>query len=179
MDKRLIAIRRHRDTLVNISKVLRWFFLLVFIAYLIVIAAIIAFMLLPPEGFTRVEPTDSITMLPIACNIAAGGVALLLTSFMFKKIAHGLSPFCPLVSKALAVLGAVLLIGVISDALIAPGTRIGSVSATSMMTFDYAGSDQNALKLDGKSLLASIFCFALSFIFRYGTVLQNEADDLM
>lgn len=179
MDTRVIAIRRYRDSLTSISKVLRWVFLVAFFAYLVIVVAVIAFTLLPPSGFTRIEPTSGVLLLPIACNVAAGGTALLLISHMFGKIALGLSPFCPSVSKALAVLGSVLLIGVVSDALITPGTQIGSISATSMMTFDYGGSGQNAFNFDGKGLLISIFCFALSIIFRYGTVLQNEADDLM
>lgn len=179
MDKRAIAIHRYRDSLTSISKVLQWVFLVAFFAYLVVVVAVVAFALLPPSGFTRIEPASGILLLPIACNVAAGGTALLLISLMFRKIALGLSPFCPSVSKALAVLGGVLLIGVASDALIAPGTQIGSISATSMMTFDYGGSSQNTFNFDGKGLLISIFCFALSIIFRYGTVLQNEADDLM
>lgn len=179
MDKRLVTIRRYRDSLTSACKMLRWFFLIVFFVYAVIAIAIIVSSLLPPNDFTRIEPANSVLMLPIICNVTAGGVALLLLSFMFRKIALGLSPFCPPVSKALIVLGAVLLIGVISDTLITPGTQIGSISPTTMMTFDYGASDQTLFNFDAKSLLASVFCFALSIIFRYGTVLQNEADDLM
>lgn len=158
---------------------MRWVFSVMLVVYLIVIGVICVFSWLPPEGATSLLPESPITFIPIAFNFASGALALGLLGMMFGRIAQGVTPFSGGITRLLCILGFVLLVVFVSEALIPAGTQIGAVGDASTMSFDFGSSDTGIVSLDAKSLLASIFCLSLAAIFKYGTVLQEEADDLM
>lgn len=182
MDKRLDQIEKTRQ---NISRTCKWLsrtFHVFFIAYCLTVVVIAFFALFPLAGFSYVGPNNVILFVPIFCNIAAGGLAIMLIARMLRAIGKGESPFSLSSAQQIKALAIVLMVGVVTGALITPGTQVGSVSESGAMVLDFLGGsndDMYTMHIDLKGLLISIICFALSPIFRYGALLQNEADDLM
>ena len=98
---------------------------------------------------------------------------------MLRTIGKGESPFSLSSARQIKVLAIVLLVGVVAGALITPGTQVGSVSESGAISLMSIGHTTDIAYIDLGDLLLSIICFALSPIFRYGALLQSEADDLM
>lgn len=179
MDSRLSALTRSRRTIVSISKKLSWVFAIAFALYCIVFISIALLILFAPVGYDVLAPTCPFAWLPVFCSILSGGLALFVLTILFRCIGRGESPFTKFASTQFIVIGAVLLLGVVSEALIAPGTAIGVADGVAAMAVEYNQNPASTVHIDVKGFIVSISCFALSAIFRYGAILQCEADDLM
>lgn len=182
MDERLSKMELARKNITRICKRLSWAFITFFVIYCLVVVSVTFVAIFPPAGFSYVGPGNVLTFLPIVCNIFAGGFAIIVIARMLRTIGKGESPFSLSSARQIKVLAIVLLVGVVAGALITPGTQVGSVSESGAMVLDFLGSsndDMYTMHIDLKGLLISIICFALSPIFRYGALLQSEADGLM
>lgn len=179
MDARLAGIKRGRSRLTAISRKLGIVFLICFIVYCLAIAAISFFILLPPEGFFRIgNGTISIFFLFVLSN-AASAFALFLISRIFAEMGCGESPFNKTRVRQLQALGLLFIFAAISNSLIVPGAEVGVQSGDFTVSF-YSGQPAGGSPdLDINSWLIAIVCFMLSMIFKYGALLQQEADDLM
>lgn len=179
MDKRLNQMRATRRNMTGLCKWLGWFFTLSFVVYCLAIILVAIVIVLPPIGFDYVGPKNALSFIPIICNLTAGGIALFVVARMLRVVGRGQSPFSMSCARQIKFLAIVLIIGVVAGALITPGTQIGSMGSSNFVVFDFAESEKYDAHIDIKSLFISIICFALSPIFRYGALLQSEADDLM
>lgn len=182
MDKRFDQIEKSRKNITRFCRWLSWAFNVFFAGYCLAVAGVTFFAIFPLPGFSYVGPDSMLAFLPIVCNVFAGGLALFLVAQMLRTVGKGLSPFSLSCSRQIQVLAVMLLIGVVAGAFIAPGAQVGSVSESGAMVFDFPGASKNdmyTMHIDLKGLFLSIICFALSPIFRYGALLQSEADDLM
>lgn len=180
MDKRFDQIEKSRKNITRFCKWLSWVCYVFFAGYCLVAVGITFFAIFPLPGFSYVGPSSVLAFLPIVCNVFAGGLAFFIVARMLQKVGKGLSPFSLSCSRQIQVLAVILLVGVVAGALVDPGTRFGSESATGSISFDFRGSNRyDSVYIDLRGLLLSIICFALSPIFRYGALLQSEADDLM
>lgn len=183
MDRRLNQMKIEQKRITAFCRRLSWVLYIFFIAYCLTVALVAWVSAFPPASFSYVGPSDPMLFIPMICNLGAGGVAIFVIARMLQKVGKGLSPFSLSSSRQIKILAIILLIGVVSEAIIDPGARIGSESTTGSISFGFSGSSSGAayesVHIDFTSLLVSIICFALSPIFRYGALLQSEADDLM
>lgn len=179
MDRRLSQMEAARKKVSSLCRYLSWVFLFCLVLYCLIVLLIIFAAIFPPAGFSYVGPASIFAFLPIGCNVFAGGFALFLIMRMLKAIGEGLSPFTPLLARYIKVLAIVLLVGVVVRAFIDPGIQVGSVNGSSSIAYESAGNENHSVYIDSKGLFISIICFALSPIFRYGALLQSEADDLI
>lgn len=179
MDKRVEQLNSRKKSIVSISKKLQWVFFVILALYILGILGIVIYSIALPSEFVFIGPDSVISLIPVALNAIACGFVLLILGFVFREIGKGASPFTVHIANCLNVLGAILLIAFISGILIQPGTEVGAVSDSAAMTIDYDSNSSDLINLDIKSLLASVVSFALSAVFRYGAILQSEADDLV
>lgn len=183
MDSRLSQLKTDRERVTRFCKWLSRVFYIFLMIYCLVVVLIVSSAIFPPLGFSYVGPDNVLLFVPIICNITAGGIALFVIARMLQMVGNGLSPFSLSSSRQIKILAIVLVVGVISGAVINPGTQFGSESASGAVAFGFSDKPNNAayksIHIDIKSLFLSIICFALSPIFRYGALLQSEADDLI
>lgn len=179
MDRRLARIEDSRINVVSLCGKLQWLFAVLFALYCVGVAAVVFYSVFQPAGFTYTGPTVALALLPVACNVVAGGITIYALGRMLRSVGAGRTPFTDSSSRWLVVLAIVLLASVVSEALIAPGTVVGAVDGASAMAFEYGAGAGGAVHVDLKSLFASIACFVLAVVFKYGVALQDETDDLV
>lgn len=81
--------------------------------------------------------------------------------------------------RQIQALGFLFLAITICSLFIAPGTELGTVDGNSYILIDNNSSASDSVNIDVTSLMISVVCFALSFIFSYGATLEQETDDLV
>ena len=172
MDKRLAAIEATRGKLVSTSKVLATIFLLIFALYCIAYAAVFLYMALLPNGFSYFGPSTFVGILPFIISSLSGGFTIFL-------LGRNASPFTPLRVRQIRVLGLLFLATAICGFFITPGADVGAISGDAHMLIESNASASDSVNIDATSLMISVVCFALSFIFSYGATLEQEADDLV
>ncbi len=179
MDKRLAAIEATRGKLVSTSKVLATIFLLIFALYCIAYAAVFLYMALLPNGFSYFGPSTFVGILPFIISSLSGGFTIFLLWRIFREIGRNASPFTPLRVRQIRVLGLLFLATAICGFFITPGADVGAISGDAHMLIESNASASDSVNIDATSLMISVVCFALSFIFSYGATLEQEADDLV
>lgn len=179
MDKRIAEINKTKQRIETISKKLQWVFFVVFACYALIIIAISIYGIVLTSEFEFVGINSLFSAISALCNSIAYGVALLILAFMFRTVGKGNSPFNLSFVKVLIALGIIFLVAVVSGLFISPDALIGIDDESMVMAMDYGSNYNDIVNIDLKSLLASIVCFALAAIFRYGAVLQTEVDDLL
>lgn len=181
MDAHLSQLIKTKRNTIRIFKKLQWVFFAIFAMYCIAIAAILAYSVFQPFGYEYVGPDSVISIIPVVCNGIAGGLAIFVLGLISREIGKGSSPFSSQIATLLNVLGFLLLVSFISTLFIQPGIEIGAVNDVTAtgMSVEYSGHQDSVFNLDLKTLLSSIACFAMSAVFRYGAILQIEADDLV
>lgn len=181
MDKRISHIREARNKTMLLCNKLHWLFFGGFALYCMIVFAIVVLSLLLPFGSTYLGPYSVVSLLPVALNVFAGGYALLLIARILRAIGKGSSPFLMQFAREIKVLAIILLAGVVLGVFIEPGSQVGVVDESGLhrMTYKHGGNSDSDVFVDASGLLTSIICFALSTIFRYGAILQQEADDLV
>lgn len=179
MDKRLNNLKHSRERITCASRKLGVFFGFLFLAFLLINIAILSYALFPPPGFSRFADFSFIAIIPFLCENAAIAFVIFLMSKMFLEIGRGDSPFNALRVRQLQVLGVLFLGAVLAGLFIAPGTEMGAYDGSSVMSFYSSQAPPNSVNIDFGNLGAAVICFALSLIFKYGALLQQETDDLM
>lgn len=179
MDKRLGEMEIARRRIMRFCGWLRWAFGGCLVLYCFAVAAIIFVAIFPPEGFNYTGPSSILLFLPLACNVFAGGLILFVIVQMLNTVKKGLSPFSLSSARLIKALAIILMIGVVSGVFIDPGMQFGAVSTSGSIALKSIGNENDVAYIDVRGLFLSIICFALSPIFRYGALLQSEADDLI
>lgn len=179
MNKRLGEMEAARKRIIRLCGLLRWVFGGCLALYCFAVAAIIYVAMFPPDGFNYIGPSSIFPFLPLVCNVFAGGLTLFIIIRMLNTVKKGLSPFSFSSARLIRVLAIVLAIGAVSGAFIDPGARFGAVSSSGSIALKFIGNENDVAYIDVRGLFLSIICFALSPIFRYGALLQSEADDLI
>lgn len=179
MDAYLVNIRKTRERLISICGKLGIFLFICFTIYCLSVASILALTLVPPPGFSRLGPLDPFALVPFICSNGAVGFAIFLLAVMFKGIGKDASPFSRRRVQQIQLLGILFLLVVATSAFVTPGIEIGVTDGVSAFSFYGNHAAADSINFDISSLIAAIVCFALSLIFKYGALLQQETDDLM
>lgn len=179
MDSNARKIDESKRKVISLCTKLQWVFFVAFGLYAIAALAIAAFTLFAPEGFEQVGTSSPLLMAAIACDAISWGFAIFLIGYVFREISKGGTPFSGKTSKALKVLAAILFAEFVMRFLIPPGTEVGVIDGASAMTFNSTGKEGDLANVEIGPLLASIVCLSLSTIFNYGSLLQDETDNLV
>ena len=179
MDNRVLRLNKRKKLIVSICKKMQWLFFAIFAIYLIIVGIIAFYAMSLPNGFQFVGSSSLVSLIPIICNTAACGFVILILGIIFREIGKEASPFTFKIAKFIDVLAVILLVSFLSGFFIQPGSQVGAVSDSAMMAVDYDGNPVNVINVEISSLIASIVCFAMSAVFRYGAILQIETDDLV
>lgn len=179
MDNRLVNIQRASAKLASLSKALSILFIAFFVLYSISIAAILLYMLLLPQGFSYIEPSSPLALVPLMLDSLAKDFVLLLLGLIFRDIGKGSSPFSARRIKQIQILGALFLVIALSNSLAIPGVEIGAANGDAHMSFYDNRPSDSSIYIDFSGLLTAATCFALSLVFKYGSILQQETSDLI
>lgn len=117
---------------------------------------------------------SAISMTPFAAAIALGCMLLAVVAAGFKDVAKAGSPFTISQANRLIILGVLFLVYAVFEAVISVSPYYATIGIASV---NYVASPH--LFLDIKYILASIFCFCLSYVFRYGALLQWLQDETL
>lgn len=179
MNNQITKLSAEAKTITTLGKRLYWFFLFLFALYCLAAMLVCLYSIFLPEGFSYVGPSFFLLLLPVIFKVFAGGLTLFLVARMMKSISKGESPFSLSTSFHVKIIAIILLLSVMAGVFIEPGTWVGAVADKSTMAYEFGGSGRDAIYIDSSSLFLSIISFALSTIFRYGALLQNEVNDLV
>lgn len=181
MDNRIVQLSKSKKNIVGLFKILQWVFFAFFVLYCLVVIAVSLYSFFQPYGYEYVAPDSVFSIVSIVFNVVAGGMAIFILWIISRRIGKGSSPFTFRIATLLTVLAFVLLASFLSILLINPGTQIGAVNDadSTAMAFEYYGEYDSDSRIDVKMLITCIACFAMSAVFRYGAILQIEADDLV
>lgn len=114
------------------------------------------------------------TSVSFVLSAATGCVLLYVAVAVFRDVAESQSPFSIAQAKRLKVLAVLLLTYAVIEAVISVGPFHATVG---IVDIDYITAP--SLYLDIKLVIASIACFCLSYVFRYGALLQWLQDETL
>ena len=181
MDRRVVQLDESENRIIKLFKVLQWVFLAFFVLYCAVVIVIATYCIIQPFGYKFIGPNSIFSIIPVVFNTIAGGVAIFVLWVISRKIAKGASPFTLNIATLFNVLAFVLLLSFLATLVTPSDVQLGAFNAVNdtAMAFESDGNSDSDLKVDVKLLIACIASFAMSAVFRYGAILQLEADDLV
>lgn len=179
MDNQLLRIQSAKSRLAVTCRRLRLLFLVVLVVFAITIGAIAAWILVPPLGFVSFGSASLLTLAPFLLGSLATCFVLFLLERVCWEIGRGESPFNTLRVHQIRLLGVLFLLIAVANFLVAPGSQIGAQDGAAKMAFYSAAPEGTAVDIDFESILVAIVCFALSLVFKYGSTLERETDDLV
>lgn len=116
-------------------------------------------------------------LLPAALSIAVPAFVFAVLMQVFGDISAGSSPFTTEQSKRLQLIGWLLLANVVFGAIASvtplPYTQVGSLEFGLFVS----STNSSGISIDFSSLLWGAVCFCLSYVFKYGALLQQLSDD--
>ena len=125
-------------------------------------------------GFSSLLPA-----VPALLSVFSGGFILFLIKQIVRDIGKGNSPFSVKHIRQIRLLGVVFLVIMVCNLFIAPSQNVGVQNGDAQM-FLYSGSNNaGSMKIDMSSFISAIVCFVLSVVFKYGSTLENETNDLI
>lgn len=125
----------------------------------------------------RTEPFG-IGTIPILLSQAIACVALYILMRLFEDISKGESPFTFVQARRLAIIGCLLTVGILVEALVFTGSN-PSLSIPDAVNMGYEGSPsvKQMFFINGAYVVGAILSFCLSYTFKYGALLQKLSDD--
>lgn len=94
-------------------------------------------------------------------------------------MANGESPFTLIHARRIRALGWMLVVVAGIELVTSPGFMSITVGPFSLINAPYAMFDELTMPLDIGAIIGAITCFSLSSIWRYGALLQSQAEDLV
>ena len=179
MDKQLEQLQQTQNTLVKACTVLKYVLYAFFGLYCLMLGVVLAYMIILPEGFSLVGTAQPTMVASVLCDAVAGGLVLLTMGLIVGCVSKGASPFTVRNSRLLIALGCLVTISVVCKLFIVPGLDVGAVSDSNSMVFTAAAPQDGTIFIDARGILEAVACFVLAAIFRYGSLLQKETDDMV
>lgn len=122
---------------------------------------------------TGKSPVELVSTLISVLVFFCIGIALLcILARAFRDVSKAQSPFTLVQAKRIGILGILLLANAVLEAVV---SVVPLHIAIGEAKFDYISSP--GMFLDAMSIIAAIVCFCLSYVFRYGALLQWLNDE--
>ncbi len=167
-------IRAQIGRMAKVSRVLSVLFRIALIVFVILVVLFFAASVL-----SRVEMGESVLsliigLMPFVASAAAGCMLLWIAVAVFEDVAKSQSPFSVRQAKRITFVGVLLLVYAVCEAIVSMSPYHAAIGIADV---DYVAAP--SLFLDIKLIMASIFCFCLSYVFRYGALLQWLQDETL
>lgn len=121
----------------------------------------------------------NLSFLALFLSIITGAVALFVLISVAEDIAKGSSPFTLTQARRIKVIGILLLISVVLKLFIPTGSV--DFLETDAIEFGFVprayGNGTPTTTIDISTFITAIICFFLSYVFKYGALLQRLSDD--
>lgn len=117
-------------------------------------------------------------LIPMLLSVITSCAVLFVIAKVFEDISKGSSPFTFIQSKRIGLVGGLLVAGVVVEAFISPDfSSMVSVNGADF-GFDATLRENPTVFINRLYLIGAIVCFCLSYVFKYGALLQRLSDDL-
>lgn len=166
------------------ASIARYFFLVAFAIItltLLPVMAIILFGIFSDSQSVALSWAEKLSVVSDFVGMLAMPLMLFTLAGFFKDIASSESPINTKQSKRLVLIGSLLiasvLIGLLSQVAFSDYS-ITTVAQENIVIGMYSPSPETKyFFIDFQSLFGAVFCYCLSFVFKYATYLQNLSDD--
>lgn len=158
------------------SKILYILLIIIFIAYIAIAVAIFALIAVSPEGFLANGTMFLLEGIPLIISLAIGGAILFTVARVFGDLSKKESPFTDIQARRIAAIGLLLLTNAVIELLISLNGPLLVDSAG--MTVGFVNTaPPGSPYINMTFVIAALICFCLSYVFRYGSLLQWLSDE--
>lgn len=168
------------ELLTSMAKKSRWLsilLLVVLIAYAICSLFVLAILLFGIVDGRSDQDSAIAQVLLLLIYCISGGIALYETVRVFRDMSKSVSPFSIRQAKRIRIVGWLLLLGVVAEAAIsAAGFTIGADVGTMAVGMSVS-PETTVLHINFPMLASAFFCFCVSYVFKYGSLLQWVYDE--
>lgn len=158
------------------SKVFYRVFLVILGGYLVVTGIALAAMIVASQGILS-SPLLLVTQgIPQLIIAAIGIVVLLVIVRIFKDLSQRVSPFTMTQAKRITAIGILLLVDVVVEFAISLNSP--AIAALQEFQIGYQAPYMTGnVYINLTFIVAALICFSLSYVFRYGSLLQWMTDE--
>lgn len=185
VDKRLRDIR---ETLASVTSACRKAYLVftvIFVAYCIIAICFFTLFIISasqPQAVTAlVSSAGILSIASMLLSLSITGISLFVIRSIFKDIAAGESPFNLIHARQIKAVAWLFVADIAIGTVFSPEFA-SVVSAGGFFDVGYVsggGYDPSVIPVDVRGVAGAVVCFSLSLIWRYGSLLQREEDELM
>lgn len=169
IEQKLDAIAKH-------SRFLYRLLIVILVGYLVLAATVLILMAVSPGGFLSNGTIFLLEGIPLIIALGIGFFILFTVSQMFKDLSRKTTPFTAIQTRRITTIGLLLIADAIIEFLI---------SLVDSMTVDAAGMTVGFVNnapagspyINMTFVIAALICFCLSYVFRYGSLLQWLSDE--
>lgn len=169
IDRKLDAVAKH-------SRIFYILLIVIFVGYLALMAIVFAMLAISPEGLFSSGTMFLLEGVPLAISIAIGATILFTLIRIFGDLSKRTSPFTVTQARRIAAIGLLLLANAVIEFLI-------SLNGASFVTTEGIKAGFINPYMTGSAyinmtfVIAALICFCLSYVFRYGSLLQWLSDE--
>lgn len=169
-----------REMLTSMAKKSRWLsglLLVALVVYTICSLFVLAISLLGIINGRGDQVSAIAQALLLLVYCVSGGLALYEAAQVFRDMSKSASPFSMQQAKRIRLVGWLLLFGVVAEAVISVagftiGTDVGALTGGMNVS-----PETTVLHINFPMLVSAVFCFCVSYVFKYGSLLQWVYDE--
>lgn len=158
------------------SNVLKGVFAVILAAYVVLAAVVWVLMGIGEGGFFSDGAYLLAKGVPLLISLIIGACILAVIMLMFKDLSQRKSPFTDKQARRIALIGVLLLADAVLELLVSLGgpAVVSSQAVEAGVVSPYMAG---GIYLNMTFVIAALICFCLSYVFRYGSLLQWLADE--
>lgn len=145
-------------------------------ACMVVIAIAMVMMIL--KGVSS-DSSSTVSILVAPTYLVICGAAALTLRGISRDMAQGDSPFTAPHARRISLLGWLLVVVAVIELVASPGFMAFTIGPFSLINSPQAMIEELTLPIDMGAVLGAIACFSIAAIWRYGALLQEQAEDLV
>lgn len=163
----------------RLGKRLRLLFTILFVLICICMVVVTAMVLAMIIDGTVDDPSHTVSIVVPPAYLIICAVGVMTLREVSSDMAKGESPFTLAHARRISALGWMLVVIVAVELVASPGFVAIAIGPLSFINEPYAMFEKLTMPLDMGAVLGAITCFSLSAIWRYGALLQAQAEDLV
>lgn len=184
MSQRVRSIEESKGKVVRLGKRLSVLFAALLVADCAAAIAFVAFVALAAAGLLGGIEGDGAFgqgsgFIPALAAFVAVGAVLLESHLIARDISKDSSPFTVAHARRIKVIGWVFVANALVELLASPGFAAVILGPFEFVVQPSASVDFPVLPVDVGAIAAAIVSFSLSAVWRYGSLIQSQVDDLV
>lgn len=184
MSQRVRSIEESREKVVRLGKRLSMLFAALLVADCVAAVAFVAFVAFVAAGL--LEGSDGSgalgqgsSFIPVLAAFVTVGAVLFELRLIARDISKDSSPFTAAHARRIRVIGWVFVANALVELLASPGFAAVILGPFEFVVQPSASVDFPVLPVDVGAIAAAIVSFSLSAVWRYGSLIQSQVDDLV